>query len=1639
MSNSFVESILQLVAIDAISEDNAYSLIKAHQSVTGDQSKDIAIIGISCRFPQAGNKEEFWHNVASGMNSIRPFPSARMESIRPFLGEDDSGGPYYQAGYLDEIDFFDAEFFNILPGEAQYMDPQQRIFMETGYEAIEDAGYGGERIRNADTGVYVGFSEARYKDMVSEDVPAAFVGNFPPVVASRLSYALNLSGPAVSIATACSSSLVALHLACEGLHAGDCSMALVGGVAIGPLPAKLENGSGLGITSIEGKSRSFDASANGTAWGEGCGAVLIKPLKQAEADGDYVYAVIKGSAINQDGTSNGMASPNALAQEEVLVKAWNRAGIDPLTISYIEAHGTGTKIGDPIEIKGLTNAFRKFSLNNHFCGVGSVKSNIGHLDSASGIAGLIKTVMAMQKRLLPPSIHFVEPNPLMSLQRSPVYINTRLKEWSSPNGQPLRAGVSSFGLSGTNCHVVLEEFQPRQTGRRPLPLRPVYIFPLSARNEASLRRLIGKYIEFISDCAEPANLEEICAVLSTGREHHACRLAILAADPGKLLGKLRQAYCAFGSKDWLDLRQEGVYSSLCPPGNPLRTADSGDECAAVARAYAEGGSIQWMEFYPQAQYAKRPLPTYAWERTRHWVEAPTRRPGRHIQENLRVTTEVRLFDGGGFPPTEEEYRMAQLWGKVLGLERLDVTDDFFQLGGDSLLATDLINRIRGEFGAVVNMAQFFQFPSIRGLAGLLTATPEEDAPASGPAREYYPLSHAQRRLFVLNQLAGQSLNYNMPGAAIITGPIDVQRFKDTFAQLIRRHESFRTVFDVTEDEIVQCILPDADFRVQYDAEPATVRPEDILRNFIQPFQLEEAPLLRVGLFRLRPQEGGRELHLFLFDMHHIISDGVSMEILMKEFSALYLGHSLPALQSQYKDYVLWQSAQMHSDDMRLQEAYWRRMLAEDNHDKLPVLDMPHDFPRPPIMTFEGDVHCVTIPSSQVDKLKALALEHGATLYMMMLAVYSSLLHIYTGQEEVVIGSLMAGRRYQGSEQMIGLFTNYLPLRCSPAGSLRFKDLLKAVVRQTVEAYDHQDYPFEQMVDLLKQKRDLSRNPIFDTMLILHNQGTRNQSFELDSIKIGMMDWERTACTLDLKLDLFQGSQGELNCSFEFYKRLFHKESIVQLAGHFLTLVEQIVNDPERRLSEYRILTLAEAVVIERKRKVKHGLFQLPPLERVKTSGKGPLSLRQRMIVRNREAINNVVVHVLLHGEVQQDALARALEIFHRKTPGARIVLQEDERGHRQAVLESSSPGLAISPIPGDSNVDQLISVLLLEEIRHRFDLSSGPLYRVTMLQDSKELNHVILTVHPFIAECLAVSRMLSDILHIYREPTDVLTANLPVKLQEGDTTCDTEIQETAYALSFASWQQSLLHEGYLEPQRPYWTRALRHPLPRFEFRLKRGGKEQAGTRLSWSHTGIILPPKTLGLLHSYAAPYGADVTVLLLSCYIMLLRQLTQAEDILVGTLMNGSAQTRESGLPFIYQTLSPLRLSLQHSTSFGALLGQVKQEVEAGRSSMLYPYDLQWVNAGKIAESKETLYQVLFAEEEWPLAPEGLRLAEFHQYMPEEALLKLAVAKSDEGLQCTFYWDDSLLEADYIRSMAQRYHKIIETLAQSVTNPKEE
>ncbi len=302
MRDTFVEAILQLVAKQELSEEHAYSLIKQYQVQLKaasssavhegiNRNRDIAIIGVAGRFPQADTKEQYWNNLVHGLNGIRMFPSSRLEQIRPFLDEHNQG-PYMPAGYLDEIDTFDAAFFNILPGEAKYMDPQQRMFMETGYEAIEDAGYGGERIRGSRVGVYVGYSEARYKELIESDSSTAFVGNFPPVIASRLAYALNLSGPALSVATACSSSLVALHLACEGLLAGDCSMALVGGVAIGALPTRLEPG-GLGITSSQGQSRSFDADADGTGWGEGCGAVLIKPLEQAEKDHDYIYSVIK--------------------------------------------------------------------------------------------------------------------------------------------------------------------------------------------------------------------------------------------------------------------------------------------------------------------------------------------------------------------------------------------------------------------------------------------------------------------------------------------------------------------------------------------------------------------------------------------------------------------------------------------------------------------------------------------------------------------------------------------------------------------------------------------------------------------------------------------------------------------------------------------------------------------------------------------------------------------------------------------------------------------------------------------------------------------------------------------------------------------------------------------------------------------------------------------------------------------------------------------------------------------------------------------------------------------------------------------------------------------------------------------------
>ena len=495
---------------------------------------EVAIIGMAGRFPGAPDLDRFWQNLRDGVESIRFFTDEELiaAGVDPALLRHPN---YVRARpTLEEVESLDAFFFGFSPREAELLDPQHRLFLECSWQALEDAGYTAEK-HGAMAGVYGGTCVNTYmanlRASLSQNDSAGrlqtLLGNDKDYLATRVSYKLGLEGPSVSVQTACSTSLVAVHLACQGLLAGECDLAVAGAVAVrtpqetGYLYAEGE------IFSPDGHCRTFDAEARGTVFGSGVGTVVLKRLADALRDGDSVRAVIKGSAINNDGAVKvGYTAPRVETQARVIRAAQRAAEVDPGTISYVEAHGTGTPLGDPIEVAALKKAFGAAGGRRAFCALGSVKTNLGHLETAAGIAGLIKTVLALQHRQIPPSLHFERPNPALELDGSPFYVNTRLAEWIS-DGRPRRAGVSSFGIGGTNAHVILEE-APAPPPPNP-STRSAQLLLLSARTPTALAaasRNLGRHL-----AAQPdLSLADVAFSLQAGRRAFSCRQALVCRD-----------------------------------------------------------------------------------------------------------------------------------------------------------------------------------------------------------------------------------------------------------------------------------------------------------------------------------------------------------------------------------------------------------------------------------------------------------------------------------------------------------------------------------------------------------------------------------------------------------------------------------------------------------------------------------------------------------------------------------------------------------------------------------------------------------------------------------------------------------------------------------------------------------------------------------------------------------------------------------------------------------------------------------------------------------------------------------------------------------------------------------------------------
>ncbi len=504
---------------------------------------DIAIIGMAGRFPKANNIHEYWENLKNGRECFTQLNDEQIiaSGVNPDLLKD----PDYVkvSPILDNYDKFDAHFFGYTPREVSMMDPQQRLFLECCWEAFEDAGYNPHAYEEP-VGVFGGCAINSYmvfsgvhKHFYTEFLPSV-VGNDNSFLANRVSYQLNLNGPAVTVQTACSSSLVSVHLSIQSILNGECTMALAGGVAVWvPHEAGHLHKEG-NIFTKDGHCRAFDAKATGTIFGNGAGVVLLKRLDDAIRDDDNIYAVIKGSAINNDGAmKTDYTAPSVDGQSKVVVEALANAGVSADDISYVETHGTGTFIGDPIEIRALSKAYRAFTDRKGYCGIGSVKPNIGHLDAGAGAAGLIKTVMALKHKMIPPSINFDEPNPAIDFKNSPFYVNNSLKKWESEDGSPLLAGVTSLGMGGTNAHVILQEApaieKPIVEDQWPL------LITYSAKKESALDDYSEKLAVFLKESPN-ISLPNVAFTLQTGRKELPHKRFLIAENRDDAIRKLEK-------------------------------------------------------------------------------------------------------------------------------------------------------------------------------------------------------------------------------------------------------------------------------------------------------------------------------------------------------------------------------------------------------------------------------------------------------------------------------------------------------------------------------------------------------------------------------------------------------------------------------------------------------------------------------------------------------------------------------------------------------------------------------------------------------------------------------------------------------------------------------------------------------------------------------------------------------------------------------------------------------------------------------------------------------------------------------------------------------------------------------------------
>jgi len=736
---------------------------------SNDMREPIAITGIGCRFPGAHNSREFWKILREGIDAVGEVPRDRWDVNALFDPDPASPGKINSrwGGFIDKVDQFDWRTFRIPPREAKYMDPQHRLLLEVAWEALEDAGLPLEKVAGSRTGVFIGIMWNDYLRMQTANFSLlngySNTGNAVAFAPNRISYVFDLKGPSVAVDSACASSLTSVHYACQSLWLGEAGMALAGGVNLMLSPDISIMLSKAGVLSPEGRCKTLDAKADGFVRGEGAGIVVLKPFSRLTPS-DRVYAVIRGSAINHNGHNEWIMAANPEAQELVIRDAYSRSGINPAEIDYVELHGTGILKGDALEAKVLGKVVGTHNTRNHPCRIGSVKTNIGHLESAAGIAGIIKVALSLYNRQIPPTLHFQEINPDIALESLGLSVQKKLGSWPDRPG-PNLAGVTAIAMSGVNAHVVLEgpsQNSGEYTRAEQTAAAQAQLLPLSARSPEALSDLARAFKDFLTDEESGAriSLENICYTAGVRRSHHECRLALVnhsrqafvenieAFLQGQLPAGVFTGRKIAGDQEMLDtLGKEGVRTDLISEYLGQREQDGSVRVSlptdgkkrsamlvALGTLYAHGYMLDWSSLFPDRAQCVQ-LPTYPWQRERLWLDWLDN------QKSLYYPQQTIKFEEQGIGEPNEllrkieeaqpihrrstllEFLRDQVL-KILGLDSsypLKPQDRLFETGLDSIGAVDLMNILQNSLGRSLPSTLVFDYPTIESLSDYLAA------------------------------------------------------------------------------------------------------------------------------------------------------------------------------------------------------------------------------------------------------------------------------------------------------------------------------------------------------------------------------------------------------------------------------------------------------------------------------------------------------------------------------------------------------------------------------------------------------------------------------------------------------------------------------------------------------------------------------------------------------------------------------------------------------------------------------------------------------------------------------------------------------------------------------------------------------